>query len=106
TSKKAGPIWPDAKAAALAVPVAETAGVEMPEASTPAAAGAPSIEDAVTSMAAAFGIVATVDLSMPKKTEEESIPTLTEALAKTTKRVERPAFLEARKPSSPPSATV
>lgn len=106
TSKKAAPIWPDAKAAALAVPVSETVMVEAPEASTPAASGAPSIEDAVTSMAAAFGIVATVDLSMPEKTEDESIHTLTEALAKTTKRVERPAFLEARKPSSPPSATV
>lgn len=106
TSKRAGSSWPDAKAAALAVPVAETVMVETPEASTPAAAGAPSIEDAVTSMAAAFGIVATVDLSMPEKTEEESIPTLTEALAKTEKRVQRPAFLAAKKPSSPPSATV
>jgi hypothetical protein len=105
TSKKAGPSWPDAKAAALAVPVTETVMVETPEASTPAAAGAPSIEDAVTSMAAAFGMVATVDLSLPEKNGQESIPTLTEALAKTEKRVQRPAFLAKAKPTSPPSAT-
>lgn len=104
TSKKAGPSWPDAKAAALALPVAETVMVETPEASTPAAAGAPSIEDAVTSMAAAFGMVATVDLSLPEKKGQESIPTLTEALAKTEKRVQRPAFSAKAKPTSPPSA--
>jgi hypothetical protein len=101
----AEPTMQDANAAALAVPVAETTVVETPEASTPAAAGVPSIEDAVTSMAAAFGIVATVDLSMPEKTEEESIPTLTEALARTTMRVQRPAFLAKAKPTPPPSAT-
>ncbi|MDX0952213.1 hypothetical protein GOE09_10965 [Sinorhizobium medicae] len=103
--ERAGPTMPDAKAAALAVPVAETVMVEAPKASTPAAAGAPSIEDAVTSMAAAFGIVASVDLSLPEKKGQESIPTLTEALAKTEKRVQRPAFLAKAKPTSPPSAT-
>jgi hypothetical protein len=105
TSKKPLPTFPNANAAALAAPVAETTMVEAPKGSTPELAGAPSIEDAVTSMAAAFGIVATVDLSMPEKNGEESIPTLTEALAKTEKRVQRPAFLAAKKPSSPPSAT-
>jgi hypothetical protein len=106
TSKKAGPSWPDAKAATRTAVVDESVPAELLINSQSEAARAPSIEDALTSMAAAFGIVATVDLSMPEKTEEESIPTLTEALARTTKRVQRPAFLEAKKPSSPPSATV
>lgn len=106
TSKKAGPIWPDAKAAARTVTVDESVPAEPLINSQSEAASAPSIEDAVTSMAAAFGIVATVDLSMPEKTEEESIPTLTEALVKTEKRFERPAFLPKAKPVSPPSAAV
>lgn len=105
TSKKAGPIWPDAKAAALAVPVAETVMVEAPKGSKLEVASVPSIEESLTSMAAAFGMVATVDLSLPEKKGQESIPTLTEALAKTEKRVQRPAFLAKAKPTSPPSAT-
>lgn len=105
TSKKAGPIWPDAKAAALAVPVAETVMVEAPKGSKSEVASVPSIEESLTSMAAAFGMVATVDLSLPEKKGQESIPTLTEALAKTEKRVQRPAFLAKAKPTSPPSAT-
>ncbi|OLP45717.1 hypothetical protein [Rhizobium oryziradicis] len=105
TSKKPLPTFPNAKTSNLAVPTAEALVVETPEGPAPEAAGAPSIEDAVTSMAAAFGIVATVDLSMPEKKGEESIPTLTEALAKTDKRVQRPAFLAKAKPTSPPSAT-
>jgi hypothetical protein len=105
TSKKAGPIWPDAKAAALAVPVAETVMVEAPKGSKSEVASVPSIEESLKSMAAAFGMVATVDLSLPEKTGQESIPTLTEALAKTEKRVQRPAFLAKAKPTSPPSAT-
>ncbi|MBD8664110.1 hypothetical protein IFT59_12710 [Rhizobium sp. CFBP 8752] len=106
TSKKAGPIWPDAKAAALAVPVAETVVVEAPKGSKSEVASVPSVEESLTSMAAAFGMVATVDLSLPEKKGQESIPTLTEALAKTEKRVQRPAFLAKAKPTSPPSATV
>lgn len=104
TSKKPLPTAPNAKTSNLAVPTAEAVVVETPEGPTPEAAGAPSIEDALTSMAAAFGIVAKVDLSMPEKTE--AIPTLTEALARTTKRVERPAILAKAKLTSPPSATV
>jgi hypothetical protein len=106
TSKKAGPIWPDAKAAAPAVPVAETVMVEAPNGSKSEVASVPSLEESLTSMAASFGMVATVDLSLPETKGQESIPTLTEALAKTEKRVQRPAFLEAKKPSSPPSVTV
>lgn len=106
TSKKAGPSWPDPKAATRTAVVDESVPAEPLSNSQSEAASAPSIEDALTSMAAAFGIVATVDLSMPEKREQESIPTLTEALGRTTKRVQRPTFLEAKKPSSPPSATV
>jgi hypothetical protein len=106
--EKAEPTMPDAKAATRTVVVDESVPAEPLINSKSEAAGAPSIEDAVTSMAAAFGIVATVDLSMPEKKGEESIPTLTEALARTgtTKRVQRPAFLGKAKPTSPPSATV
>jgi hypothetical protein len=103
--EKAGPTMPNAKAAALAVPVAETVMVEAPKGSKSEAASVPSIEESLTSMAAAFGMVATVDLSLPETKGQESIPTLTEALAKTEKRVQRPAFLAKAKLTSPPSAT-
>jgi hypothetical protein len=103
--EKAGPTMPDAKAAAVAVPVAETVMVEAPKGSKSEVASVPSIEESLTSMAAAFGMVATVDLSLPETKGQESIPTLTEALANTEKRVQRPAFLAKAKPTSPPSAT-
>ena len=106
TSKKPLPTVPNAKTSDLAVPTAEALVVETPEGPAPEAAGAPSIEEALTSMAAAFGMVATVDLSLPEKKVEETIPTLTEALAKTEKRFQRPAILSKAKPTSPPSATV
>lgn len=106
TSKKPLSTFPNANAAALAVPVVEAVMVEAAEDSKPEAATLPSIEEALTSMAAAFGMVATVDLSLPEKKGEETIPTLTEALAKTEKRFERPAFLAKTKPTLPPSATV
>lgn len=106
TSKKPLPTVPSAKTSDLVVPTAEALVVETPEGPAPEAAGVPSIEEALTSMAAAFGMDATIDLSLPEKTEAESIPTLTEALAKTEKRFQRPAFLPKAKPNLPPSATV
>ena len=106
TSNKPLPAFPNANAAALAAPVARTVMVEAPGASKPDAASVPSIEESLTSMAEAFGFVATVDLSMPEKKGEESIPTLTEALAEPKKRFQRPALLAPVKPTSPPSATV
>ncbi len=106
TSKKPLLTVPNAKTSNLAVPTAEALVVETPEGPVPEAAGAPSIEDTLTSMAAAFGMDATIDLSLPEKTEAETIPTLTEALAKTEKRFQRPAILSKVKSTSPPSATV
>ena len=103
--EKAGPTMRAAKAATPTAVTDESVPAEPLIDSKPEAASMPSIEDTLTSMAAAFGMDATIDLSMPEKKGEESIPTLTEALAKTEKRVQRPAFLGKAKPTSPPSAT-
>ncbi len=103
--EKVGPTIRAAKAATPTVVTDESVPAEPLIDLKPEAASMPSIEDTLTSMAAAFGMDATIDLSLPEKTEAESIPTLTEALAKTEKRVQRPAFLAKAKPTSPPSAT-
>lgn len=105
TSKKPLPTFPNANAAALAVPVEETVMVEAAEGLKPEAASVPSIEETLTSIAEAFGATATIDLPQPA-VEDDLIPTVTEALAKTEKRFQRPAFLPKAKPTSPPSATV
>lgn len=105
TSKKPLSTVPNANAAALAVPVEETEMGEAAEGLKPEAASVPSIEEALTSIAEAFGATATVDLPQPA-VEDDLIPTVTEALAKTEKRFQRPAFLPKAKPTSPPSATV
>lgn len=104
TSKKPLPTFPNANAAALAVPVEETVMVEAAEGLKPEAASVPSIEETLTSIAEAFGATATIDLPQPA-VEDDLIPTVTEALAKTEKRFQRPAFLPKAKPTSPPSAT-
>lgn len=103
--EKAGPTMRAAKAATPTVVTDESVPTEPLIDLKPEAASMPSIEDTLTSMAAAFGMDATIDLSLPEKKGQESIPTLTEALAKTEKRVQRPAFLGKAKPTSPPSAT-
>ncbi|CDZ51187.1 hypothetical protein [Neorhizobium galegae] len=70
----------------------------------PEAASAPTLNERLTSIAEAFGATATIDLPQAVG-EDDLIPTVTEALATTEKRFQRPAFLGKAKPTSPPSAT-
>ncbi|WP_105438966.1 hypothetical protein [Neorhizobium sp. T25_13] len=70
----------------------------------PEAASAPTLNERLTSIAEAFGATATIDLPQPV-VEDDLIPTVTEALATTETRFQRPAFLGKAKPTSPPSAT-
>ncbi|MEA3536635.1 hypothetical protein [Rhizobium sp. CC-YZS058] len=90
----------------VAVPAAEAVVAETSEASEQAASAARSVEDAVTFVAAAFGFDANVDLSTSKKTEEDTIPTVTEAPAAPTKKLRRPTFLDSITPAAPPAAAV
>jgi hypothetical protein len=103
--EKAGPTMPDAKTKTPTLVADEPVPAEPLIDLEPEAASAPSLSERLTSIAEAFGATATIDLPQPAM-EDDLIPTVTEALAKTEKRVQRPAFLAAKKLSSPPSATV
>ncbi|OQP86043.1 hypothetical protein BTR14_13245 [Rhizobium rhizosphaerae] len=106
TAKKPVPTDPDATIPDVAMPLAEAVVAEPSEALEPAASGARSIKDAVTSVAAAFGVDANVDVSIPKKLEEDTIPTVTEALAAPKKQFQRPTILNGITPAAPPAAAV
>lgn len=103
--EKVGPTMRDEKAATPALAADESVTAEPLIDLKSEAASAPSLNDRLTSIAEAFGATAKIVLPQPA-VNDDLIPTVTEALAKTEKRVQRPAFLEAKKPSSPPSAGV
>lgn len=102
--EKAGPTMPDAKTKTPTLVADEPVPAEPLIDLEPEAASAPSLNDRLTSIAEAFGATATIDLPEPT-IDDGTISTVTEALAKTEKRVQRPAFLAKAKPTSPPSAT-
>ncbi|WP_377295415.1 hypothetical protein [Rhizobium sp. SG2393] len=104
TAKKSVPTDPDAPSPDVAVPEAAAVVAETSRAFEPVASAARSIENAVTSVAAAFG--SDVDVSIPETTPEDTIPTVTETLAAPTKKLRRPTFMDAITPAAPPAAAV
>ncbi len=106
TAKKPVPTDTDAPSPDVAVPAAAAVVAETSKAFEPVASAARSIEDAATSVAAAFGSDADVDVSIPETTPEDTIPTVTETLAAPTKKLRRPTFMDAITPAAPPAAAV
>lgn len=106
TTKKPVPKDQDATTSVVAVPAVEAVVAETSEALEPVESGTRSVENAVTSMAAAFCFDANVDLSIPEKTEEDTIPTVTDAPAASTKKLRRPTFLDGITSAAPPAAAV
>lgn len=108
TAKKSATTDPDATSPDVAVPAAAAVVAETSKAFEPVASAARSIEDAVTSVAAAFGsdVDADADVSIPEMTPEDTIPTVTETLAASTKKLRRPTFLDGIVPDALPAAAV
>lgn len=100
TSKTSAPVWSGADTSEVLnvnVPAEVDADGPVPAGVTgnpdAVATGAPSVEERMGAIAAAFGATATIEVPKPKLTLQDDVPSVAEALSKPGKHLKRPEIV-------------